>query len=399
MLADQADDDFNLGVGLYRTQRYETAAGAFDQFLKKYPEHPRANFARLYLGLSLNSIERYSEARPRFAEFLKTETAGPNVAEARYRLGECSFYLRDYEAATKQLAEFLDKHPDHKLSDWAVLLLGDARIATGQHRSAADILRRIAPEKTGSPVFADALFSLGKALEGTGDLNAAIQSFRAAAELPNQQIAQRALTKVASIEYGRGNFQQALEAWQKLQSSGNTALLPAARLGAGMALYRLSQFPQAIEQLQAVPETAPAAAQARLFTGMSQLQLKQPDQARTSLDLALQLAADTPLAVEVTFQKARLEQELAMPAVDDSPSSQLLLEQAADQARANPREAVRLLVQALDAGPGLVVRSPRDPDLFVTVGARVHAMLAADPALREAYRKEVGPDADAQLAR
>ena len=217
VLADQADDDFNLGVGLYRTQRYETAAGAFDQFLKKYPEHPRANFARLYLGLSLNSIERYSEARPRFAEFLKTETAGPNVAEARYRLGECSFYLRDYEAATKQLAEFLDKHPDHKLSDWAVLLLGDARIATGQHRSAADILRRIAPEKTGSPVFADALFSLGKALEGTGDLNAAIQSFRAAAELPNQQIAQRALTKVASIEYGRGNFQQALEAWQKLQ--------------------------------------------------------------------------------------------------------------------------------------------------------------------------------------
>ncbi|GDX90414.1 hypothetical protein LBMAG46_04190 [Planctomycetia bacterium] len=314
VLADQADDDFNLGVGLYRTQRYETAAGAFDQFLKKYPEHPRANFARLYLGLSLNSIERYSEARPRFAEFLKTETAGPNVAEARYRLGECSFYLRDYEAATKQLAEFLDKHPDHKLSDWAVLLLGDARIATGQHRSAADILRRIAPEKTGSPVFADALFSLGKALEGTGDLNAAIQSFRAAAELPNQQIAQRALTKVASIEYGRGNFQQALEAWQKLQSSGNTVLLPAARLGAGMALYRLSQFPQAVEQLQAVPETAPAAAQARLFTGMSQLQLKQPDQARTSLDLALQLAADTPLAVEVTFQKARLEQELAMPA-------------------------------------------------------------------------------------
>lgn len=88
-----------------------------------------------------------------------------------------------------------------------------------------------------------------------------------------------------------------------------------------------------------------------------------------------------------------------MPAVDDSPSSQLLLEQAADQSRANPREAVRLLVQALDAGPGLVVRSPRDPDLFVSVGARVHAMLAADPALREAYRKEVGPDADAQLAR
>ena len=56
-LADQADDDFKLGVSLYRTQRYETAAGSFEQFLQKYPTHPRANFARLYLGLSLNSIE------------------------------------------------------------------------------------------------------------------------------------------------------------------------------------------------------------------------------------------------------------------------------------------------------------------------------------------------------
>lgn len=92
-------------------------------------------------------------------------------------------------------------------------------------------------------------------------------------------------------------------------------------------------------------------------------------------------------------------QELAVPAVDDSPSSQLLLEQAADQSRANPREAVRLLVQALDAGAPLLVRSAQDPDLFVTVAARVHALLRSDPALLAAYRREVGTDADAQLAR
>lgn len=92
-------------------------------------------------------------------------------------------------------------------------------------------------------------------------------------------------------------------------------------------------------------------------------------------------------------------QELAVPAVDDSPSSQLLLEQAGDQARANPREAVRLLVQALDTGAPLLVRSARDPDLFVTVAARVHALLRSDPGLLAAYRREVGTDADAQLVR
>jgi outer membrane protein assembly factor BamB len=107
------------------------------------------------------------------------------------------------------------------------------------------------------------------------------------------------------------------------------------------------------------------------------------------------IAASASLAVAI----AARAQELAVPAVDDSPSSQLLLEQAADQARANPRESVRLLVQALDAGAPLLVRSAQDPDLFVTVATRVHALLRGDAALLAAFRREVGPDADAWLAR
>ena len=92
-------------------------------------------------------------------------------------------------------------------------------------------------------------------------------------------------------------------------------------------------------------------------------------------------------------------QELALPAVDDSPSSQLLIEQATDQAKANPREAVRLLVQVLDAGPDRLVRAGLDADVFVPVSRRVHAMLVADAALRSAFRRELSADADAQLAR
>ncbi|MCX5640156.1 MAG: PQQ-binding-like beta-propeller repeat protein [Planctomycetota bacterium] len=92
-------------------------------------------------------------------------------------------------------------------------------------------------------------------------------------------------------------------------------------------------------------------------------------------------------------------QELALPAVDDSPSAQLLIEQATDQAKANPREAVRLLVQVLDAGPDRLVRAGADTDLFTPVARRVHAMLVADASLRSAFRRELSADADAQLER
>ena len=92
-------------------------------------------------------------------------------------------------------------------------------------------------------------------------------------------------------------------------------------------------------------------------------------------------------------------QEMALPAVDDSPSAQLLVEQAGDQAKSNPREAVRLLVQALDTGADRLVRAGNDSDLFIPVSRRVHAILRADPALMAAFRRELSPDADAQLAR
>ena len=104
------------------------------------------------------------------------------------------------------------------------------------------------------------------------------------------------------------------------------------------------------------------------------------------------------LAAQAIAPRARA-QELAVPAVDDSPSAQLQIEQAIDQARANPREAVRLLAATLDGDPSRLVRAGADPDLFVPVARRVHLLLASDAALRTAFRRELDADADGRLAR
>ncbi|MFM8818504.1 MAG: hypothetical protein ACKOHI_11635 [Phycisphaerales bacterium] len=106
-------------------------------------------------------------------------------------------------------------------------------------------------------------------------------------------------------------------------------------------------------------------------------------------------AAAVFAAAAMLAAHAARAQEMAVPAVDDSPSAQLLLEQAADQAKANPREAVRLLVEVLDGAHDRLVRTPDDPDLFVTVAARAHAMLASDAALRTAFRREVDAESRA----
>lgn len=116
-----------------------------------------------------------------------------------------------------------------------------------------------------------------------------------------------------------------------------------------------------------------------------------PHSSPWALAIALALACAAAAPVQA--------QELAIPAVDDAPSAQLLIEQASDQARANPREAVRLLLEALDGGAERLVHSGSDPSLFVTVGTRIHGMLLQDEALRTAFRREAQPPAAEWLSR
>lgn len=77
-----------------------------------------------------------------------------------------------------------------------------------------------------------------------------------------------------------------------------------------------------------------------------------------------------------------------MPAVDDSPSAALLIEQAQLQARPNPREAARLLTEALDGGPLRLVSAGGNGDRFITVFARVRELLLGEAAVRDAFRRE-----------
>lgn len=77
-----------------------------------------------------------------------------------------------------------------------------------------------------------------------------------------------------------------------------------------------------------------------------------------------------------------------MPAVDEAPTAAHLLAQAADQAAANPQEAVRLLTQVLDDWGARMVAVPGDDSLYVRASDRVETALFADATLLRTFRKE-----------
>ncbi|MEY3173783.1 MAG: hypothetical protein RLZZ436_1697 [Planctomycetota bacterium] len=307
--ADKADDDFNVAVNLYRTQRYDTASEAFTKFLGEHKGHPRENISRLYLALSLNAQEKYAEAVTHLQQYLKADPDGTNSAEARYRLGECHYYLKEYPEAAKELSEFLRRHAAHPLSEWARLLLGDSYVATARFEDARATLTPLIPGKPDSPVTGDARLSLGRALEGLRQPDPALEEYTAAASLGNPSLRQRALSRIGALEYARSRFQQSADAWELvLQEAPATAKIASAQLGAGMAWFQLRDFEKSLQRLQQVPDGGTNTAQARFLAAMACRELKRIPEARTSFDQALQAAGNSPLAIEISFQRAQLEQ-------------------------------------------------------------------------------------------
>jgi len=308
-MADKAGDDFNLGVGLYRTQRFELAADTFGQFLKEFPEHPRANLSRLYFALTLDSLEKYALAREQFEAFLKADPEGKNSAEARYRLGECSYYLRDYSAAIEQLTLYLEKHPGHSRADWANLFLGESYVAQEQWAKGQAILSvLVKSEATNASVLPDAKLSLGIAMEGLKQLPEALQQYKSLAAAANSALAPRAMMRIGAIQFAAEQYPEAAATYDVLLASYPTAVqVASANLGAGMSRYRMQEFEAALTHFRAVPRDSTAAAQAILMTAMSLRDLGRVEESRLEFAEALKAAGDSPLAADILFQQAQME--------------------------------------------------------------------------------------------
>ncbi len=325
VLADKATDDFNLGLGFYRGKRWEQTVETLGQFLKEFPEHPRANVARLYHARSLSVLEQYGPAREEFATFLKNEPDGKDAADARYRLGECSYFLKDYPAAISQLSEYLEKHAGHPLADWAGLLLGDSYVSMKEYQKAVDLLTPLSGPQGKPAIVADARFSIGKAFEGLKRPAEAIEQYKAVAADKSSTPAPRALNRIASIQYAAAQYKESAATFEQLIGDfPQSSLTATATLGAGISWYRSGDYEKALLWLRRVPQGSSGAAQAILMSAMSLKELGQVEESRRVFADALKAAGDTPFAADVMFQQAQMERssnakELAVQIFEDIP--------------------------------------------------------------------------------
>ena len=305
---DQALDDYNLAVGLYKQERWELATDAFTGFLKKHPKHAKAQFASLYLGLTQVNLKQFEPARKTLREFAKQYPNSTNLSDARYRIAECSYLLGDLKAANSEFTEFLQKHPEDTLNEWALPYLADIQLQLGDAQSALKTYQQAEKKYPDGALQADVAFGLARAYDMVGKKDEAYKRYKDVAADETDLWAPKAQHLLATLDFQAGRYADAAAGYLDLIKRFPESLSAAsARLNAGFAYFQAGDFRSAIEQFDQAAREPDQQVTASYWKGVSYRQLNEYKAAAEVLQNAFNANPQSELADQILYQWADCE--------------------------------------------------------------------------------------------
>jgi len=212
----------NSGPGTQMAIRAQTQiAVTYENYLKDYPRAIRAwrdvfrrssedrvrmqalwAVSKIYGDKLQDSAAAAEEYKDLYLKYAKNEKEGPEILLAWVRaLMDSGHFL---EAAVK-CAEFRKNYPGHKEGPRVLLEEGKANLADREDKKAAESFRELIRTFEGrdgyGSLVAEAYYGLGSALEGQGDLPAALEAYKKSlATYPNPKVVE---TKIERVEKRR----------------------------------------------------------------------------------------------------------------------------------------------------------------------------------------------------
>lgn len=117
------DRAFKSAFALFKGGKYENAAKAFQEFLKKYPDSSLAPNASYWLGRSQFALKNYKSALSVYQGVLKDYPDSPKAADAMFGIAVCQRGLKRPVAARKTLKQLIAKYPASEAAAKAKKLL------------------------------------------------------------------------------------------------------------------------------------------------------------------------------------------------------------------------------------------------------------------------------------
>ena len=104
-------EQYRFAIGELRQARYDRAAEAFQEFLRRHPKGRFAGNAYYWLGETYYAQQNYRLAAIRFADGFKKFPKHPKAPDNLLKLGMSMAHLKKTEEACKTLAELKRRYP------------------------------------------------------------------------------------------------------------------------------------------------------------------------------------------------------------------------------------------------------------------------------------------------
>jgi tetratricopeptide (TPR) repeat protein len=191
--ADPANDMFQRAKNLYeqgrsskdqeqRQQLFGTTTTLFEDYITRFPDHPNAEPASLYLGQGLYQTGRIDEAKRCFHTLLTHYKKGIWVSAAAYTLAYDHLGKKEYALAAPLFVRFAENAGNPESAVRGNFFAATCYSQLGQDRQAADLFRKVIADPAAALYSAQSKVALGGLLLKSGKPDEALPLFEAVAQ-------------------------------------------------------------------------------------------------------------------------------------------------------------------------------------------------------------------------
>ncbi len=298
-----------------RNQHWAEAAEGYADLVRRWPQSPRADEARVRGALALSTQKKYDEAVDSLTPHLAAIRDPALRAQAQYLIGRARADQGRFEPAITALNASLATKNDWSRADETLLALAHCYRARNQNGEAEAALKRLLQAFPKSPVAASALYLLADAEAARDQLDPALGHYReavtrAGADDPTAPLARFGVGRTL---YRKGDWAGAVEALGDLaRTFPKSEVVPRALYARALAERKLKREAEAIQDIQAFLESKPKgqeAADARLVLGLCQASTGRIDDAAKTLTDLVNDQPNDPRIDQVRYELAFIQEK------------------------------------------------------------------------------------------
>ncbi len=308
----------------------QSAADAFQRFLRDFANATEANQAAMQLGMALSRLGHYEEATKQLEKATAAEPQAAWAPQALMELADAYVQAGKPVTAVETYLRIADAYPQHELAPEGLFWAAELRYKRGSFAAAGELYSRLLAQYASSSLADAAHYKLGWAMLKTDRADEALSHFRIAAAAQNPKIALDARLQAGYILVQKGDYAAAVEVLEPGSEMEDGEQLPALLYLLGQAYLGSDEAERAAPVLQRITEEFPASpyvSRAKLALARTYKELGNYEQARQTL-AGLVEAQDPLVRAQAQFETA----ELSRLQNDLPTAAQLYMKAVADQA-------------------------------------------------------------------